>query len=120
MVKAVAILLLFIFSSGCVDPSPPENVIRFVVNVTDEGVVHMPTNNDHMDFGGLPPGAVTEKIIGFDGNGAVRLDCEGDICDWTTFHPARFVLNGHQNVTVCIRIPMDAIAGSYVSNIVER
>jgi hypothetical protein len=41
MVKAAVILLLLIFLSGCVDPDPPENVIRYAVNVTEDGVIEI-------------------------------------------------------------------------------
>lgn len=119
MCKVAVIVLLLIFLSGCVDPDPPENVIRYTVTVTECGVIDIPDRNNGLDFGGVPPGSTTSKTIGFDGVGAMGLYCTGEIADWTTLSPNSFYLNGHQNVTVRIDVPSDAATGSYESMIMK-
>jgi hypothetical protein len=119
MVKAAVILLLLIFLSGCVDPDPPENVIRYAVNVTEDGVIEISNDNDGLDFGGVPAGSTTYRVIGFDGDSGMQLYCIGEIAHWTTLHPNSFYLSGHQNVTVRIDVPPDAEVGSYESMIVK-
>ena len=119
IVKVAAILLLTFFSFGCIDPGPlPENVICYTVDVTECGAIEMAAVSSDIDFGGVPAGTTTEKTIGFDGTGAMRIYCVGEIADWTTLVPNEFVLDGHQNVTVRIDVPFDADIGSYESMIV--
>lgn len=118
-VKAAVILLLLFLSCGCVRPDPPDNVIRYTVNVTEDGVIEMSGNISQLDFGGVPAGSATEKIIGFDGNGIMQLYCTGEIAHWTTLRPNKFNLDGHQNVTVRIDVPSGAKVGRYESIIVN-
>lgn len=117
MVKVAAILLLVFFSFGCIDPDPPlpDDVIRFTVNVTEDGIIEIPKDRNSLDFGGVPPGSITEKTIGFDGNGTFVLECEGNISEWVTLFPSRFTLYDHHNVVLRISVPKDAEVGHYVS-----
>lgn len=119
-VRAAAIMLLFIFFSGCVCQPPPENVISFTVNVTEDGVIELSNNESVLDFGGVPAGSVTERTIGLNGEGNMQLCCEGELSRWTTLRPSHFYLNGCQNVSVCITLPSDIPIGAYESVIVNK
>lgn len=118
-VEVAVILLLVFFSFGCIDPDPPlpDNTIRFTVNVTEDGIIEIPKDKNSLDFGGVPPGSITEKTVGFDGNGTFELVCEGNISEWVTLIPHSFSLDDHQNVILRISIPKDAEVGCYSSGI---
>lgn len=121
MIRVLSILFLIFLVGGCIEEEQPtyQSLAQIHINVTETGTVEMPIGPG-LDFGGLPPGTVTEKIIGLNGSEQVRLGIEGQLQNWTKTIPQNVTLNGtEQKIIVRISIPENATVGQYTGQLID-
>ncbi len=87
---------------------------------------HIPginTDTDSINFGGVPVGAIGERIInitnGDDNPHLIRIRSRGYISDWIKVTDNGFVLNPHtvKEVRVRAHVPSDALLGNYTGTL---
>ena len=117
--KLVGLLLAVLLFSGCVEERQ-EVIEKIEINVSNQTIIEIPANVNSLNYGTVPQGAITSKIIGFNGTGNINLSMKGDITEWVQIEPAVFDLNGHQNVTIQITVPINATQGKYTGYLIRR
>lgn len=120
-IGAVCLLFFVLFCTvGCIQEEPqPEVIEDITIHISNESIVSIPENMYRLDFGTVPQGTITSKMMEFSGVGPMNLTVIGVIEPWVELDPASFYLNGTQNVTVKIVVPNNTEPGHYTGLIIR-
>ena len=121
LVIAVTVLMAFVIYDTTIVFERFE--IEMKIKVRTDGYTGINIDTDCINFGGVPRGAVGERIINVTNNDEnahlVRIRARGYIEDWVTVSENNFILESHSSkeIRVKAKTPPDIPAGNYTGTL---